>query len=79
MSKLAQCFKTDGLKVHKSQAILIDRYLLDDDTKFTEYFRLSPYLFNFVLAQIKDDLELLPMSSNKNPIKPNEKLCLTLR
>lgn len=62
-----------------THTILIDRYLMDDDTKFQQYFRLTPHLFVNVLGAIKDDLERMPTSWVQRPITPAEKLCITLR
>lgn len=59
--------------------ILIDRHLIDDDTKFKEYFRLTPFLFSKILDGIKNDIEGVPTSWNPNPISAHHKLCITLR
>lgn len=59
--------------------ILIDRYLMDDDTKFKEYFRLSRHLFESVLEIIKSDLEGIPTTWNREPITSRQKFCITLR
>lgn len=59
--------------------VLIDRHLMDDDTKFKEYFRLSPYLFSTVLEAIKEELDGIPTNWIKKPINAHQKLCLTLR
>lgn len=65
--------------VEGAQEVLIDRYLMDDDTKFREYFRLTPHLFSTVLALIKEDLDGIPTSWIRKPITAHEKLCITLR
>lgn len=44
-----------------------------------QYFRLSPYLFHFVLSHIQDDLQRPATNFNANPITPSQKLCVTLR
>lgn len=59
--------------------ILVRRHLIDNDTKFKEYFRLSPHLFNHVLNFVKKDLTLKTCNRHGNPISPEEKLCITLR
>lgn len=59
--------------------ILIDRHLLDDDTKFKEYFRVSPFLFSKLLGVLQADLERNPTTWVPHPITPHHKLCLTLR
>lgn len=51
--------------------VLIDRYLVDDDTKFREYFRLSPHLFQTILAGIKMDIKGIPTNWNPKPIRRN--------
>lgn len=59
--------------------ILICRHLQTNDVKFRQYFRLTPVLFDYVLNQIKEDIVSKPYNRNKNPITPEEKLCLFLR
>lgn len=59
--------------------VLIDRHLLDDDTKFREYFRLTPHLFAEVLGVIQGDLQRVSTSWVPKPISPRDKLCITLR
>lgn len=62
-----------------AQNVLIDRYLMDDDTKFVQYFRLSPSLFSSILAEIKKDVDGIPTNWIKYPISAHQKLCITLR
>lgn len=52
---------------------------MDDETKFKEYFRLSPHLFSSVIALLKDDLDGTPTNWIKRPITADQKLCITLR
>lgn len=59
--------------------VLVDRHLIDDDTKFREYFRLSPFLFAKVLDVVKEDLEGIPTNWIPKPISAHHKLCITLR
>lgn len=59
--------------------ILVDRYLLDDATKFKEYFRLTPFLFSKLLEVMKDDLEGLTTTWMPKPITAHDKFCITLR
>ncbi|XP_054706579.1 uncharacterized protein LOC129216389 [Uloborus diversus] len=59
--------------------ILIDRHLWNDTTKFREYFRLTPELFNFVLDNIASEIASTVCNRHKKPISPSEKLALTLR
>lgn len=59
--------------------LLIDRHLFDDDTKFKEYFRMSPYIFNEILDAIKEDIQGVPTTWVPQPISPHDKLCITLR
>lgn len=58
---------------------LVDRYLMDDDTKFKEYFRLSPYLFGMVLDAVKQDIDSISTTWIPKPISARIKLCVTLR
>ena len=59
--------------------VLIERHLMDDDTKFREYFRVTPFLFFKLLDEIKPDLETTATTWIRNPITPKQKLCVTLR
>lgn len=59
--------------------ILIHRHLIDDDTKFKEYFRLSPHLFKYVLNAIKNDIHSVPNNTHPEPVSPDHKLYITLR
>lgn len=52
---------------------------MDDDTKFMEYFRVSPFLFSKLLDGMKQDLEATDTSWIRNPLSAHNKLCLTLR
>lgn len=54
--------------------MLILQHLVDNDTKFREYFRLTPSLFGKVLSHLTGDLKF-----RRNSISPREKLCITLR
>lgn len=59
--------------------VLVLRHLVDNDTKFRDFFRLTPHLFNEVLNNIKGDIKSTPSKRYPIPISPKEKLCLTLR
>ena len=59
--------------------ILIDRHLMDDDTKFKEYFRVTPFLFGQILDDIQNDIEGTTTTWVRNPISARVKLCITLR
>lgn len=58
---------------------MIKRHLLDNDTKFLEYFRLTPHLFHRLLAGIESKITKLPSIRYPQPIEPKMKLCVTLR
>lgn len=73
-SKLFQRRREEG-----AYQVLVLRHLVDNDTKFKEYFRLTPYLFDEVLKIIKNDITSTPSKKYPIPISPEEKLCLTLR
>lgn len=60
-------------------SILIRNHLMDSDSKFKEYFRLTPYLFNKVLDVIKGELTTQKSIRYPEPISPRLKLCLTVR
>jgi hypothetical protein len=59
--------------------ILVRRHLHCNEDKFREYFRLTPVLFDYVLNYIKGDLTSKPYNRNKNPISPEQRLCVFLR
>lgn len=62
--------------------ILVDRYLMDDDTLFVTYFRLSPYLFQKVLSYIRPHIysnsERLG-GQKRSRLSAEQKLCVALR
>lgn len=60
-------------------AVLINRHLMDNDTKFKEYLRLTPYLFAKILGKIENELVTKPSIRYPKPIEPKLKLCLVLR
>lgn len=59
--------------------ILIRKYLFNDDQRFAKYFRVTPQIFFDILSYIHDDLLTTPNNRYKNPISPEQKLCLALR
>lgn len=66
-------------KIEGAYSVLIANHLLDDDTKFQQYFRLTPYLFNYVLSKIEPYFDTHPTTWVPQPMTVNEKLCITLR
>nr|XP_015837965.1 PREDICTED: uncharacterized protein LOC107398439 isoform X2 [Tribolium castaneum] len=58
---------------------LIQRHLMDDDTKFKEYFRLTKSQFFSILSYISEDITTMPSTFVKYPISPCQKLAITLR
>lgn len=60
-------------------SIFITKYLLTDDDKFHDFLRVTPYLFNVILNNIRDLITTLPSKRVKNPISPQHKLCVALR
>jgi len=58
---------------------LVQRRLIDNETRFRGYFRVSFELFNYILNHIKEDIRRHPSNRVKKPISPEEKLSLTLR
>lgn len=59
--------------------ILIEKYLMNSESAFRQYFRLSRSEFDYVLSHIKRDLEPQKTNFNQNPISARQKLCITLR
>lgn len=65
-----------------SYEILVKRHLLDNDSMFVTYFRLSPYLFYKVVDLIRDDIGVSSKvlgGAKKYRISPEQKLCIALR
>lgn len=60
-------------------SILVQRYLLSEDDKFIEYFRVSPNLFHRIHEHIRDQIETIPCNRVQHPISSQQKLCLALR
>ncbi|XP_050313123.1 uncharacterized protein LOC126748138 [Anthonomus grandis grandis] len=58
---------------------LIMRHLIDDETKFTEYFRLTRYQFNELFNLVSADIKKSPTKFVRRPITAKEKLALVLR
>ncbi|CAI6358418.1 unnamed protein product [Macrosiphum euphorbiae] len=54
---------------------LIQRRLIDSESRFRAYFRVSLELFNY----IREDIKRPPCNRVKKPISPEEKLSVTLR
>ena len=59
--------------------ILVVRRLHCNQEKFRQYFRLTPALFDYVLNHIIEDIASKPYNRHKNPISPEEKLCILVR
>lgn len=59
--------------------MLIQKYLMTDDDKFRQYFRISPLLYHTILEIISNEITSTPCNRHPNPISPAQKLCLTLR
>ncbi|KAJ8940777.1 hypothetical protein NQ314_010587 [Rhamnusium bicolor] len=60
-------------------SMLIKRHLIDDETKFREYVRLTRCQFNEGLNLVSADLEKRSSKYVKTPITSREKLALVLR
>lgn len=58
---------------------LIQRHLIDNETRFRAYFRVSFELFNYILNFIREDIIRPSCNRVKKPISPEEKLSVTLR
>jgi len=59
--------------------ILINRYLMSNQVKFREYFRINYEQLNFLLSLVEEKLYVEPTNRVKNPMLPVEKLAVTLR
>lgn len=62
--------------------ILVQRHLMDNDSMFVSYYRLSPYLFHNVLDLIRSDIERINkpfVGPKKYRISAEEKLGIALR
>lgn len=58
---------------------LITRHLMDDDTLFKEYFRVTPAEFQFIHSAVEQKLEVQAYNRHVTPISSKERLCITLR
>lgn len=59
--------------------ILVSRYLIDDEEKFIQFFRINRATFFHILDSIREDISTKPYNRHKNPISAEEKLCIALR
>jgi len=66
--------ETEG--THK---VLVQRHLLDNETLFHQYFRVTRQLFHYVLPKIEADLGTESTTWVPQPINAHQKLCITLR
>lgn len=62
-----------------SYFILVRKYLLTEDDKFVQYFRVSPKIFYKILEKISDEILSAPYNRVKKPISSEQKLCVALR
>jgi len=53
--------------------------LVDNESRFKAYFRMSFLEFNNIPNHIKEDIRKLPSNRVKKLITPEEKLCVPLR
>jgi hypothetical protein len=75
-----QTILTFGLSNFKGcNTILINRYLMKDERKFREFFRLNVRQFNYVLKLVEDKIRRQSCNRVSHPITPAEKLAVTLR
>lgn len=58
---------------------LITKHIIDDESKFQNYFRLTKCQLNFVLSTIAMVMFKASTTTVKFPIAPKEKLAVTLR
>jgi len=47
--------------------ILINRHLLENETKFREFFRINHEQFNFILPLVEYELTTQPSNKSENP------------
>lgn len=59
--------------------ILVSRYLIDDEEKFMQYFRINRAKFFYILDFIRDDISTKPYNRHKKPISAEQKLAIALR
>lgn len=60
-------------------SILIKKYLMSEDDKFIKYFRVTPYVFQTILNEIRNEISTQPCNRVRNPICAEQKLCVALR
>jgi len=82
---IANCLREEDKEMFTERSregcfnILVERRLIDNETRFRAYFRVSFELFNYILNYIKDDIRRRPSNRIKKPISREEKLSLILR
>lgn len=59
--------------------IFIERHLIDSESRFKAYLRVSRDLFNYILNVIEGSITTNPSYRYPRPIEPVVKLCVTLR
>lgn len=59
--------------------ILVKKYLMLEEDKFFDFFRVPPRIFHFMLDHIRAEIETLPCNRVRQPITSEHKLCLALR
>lgn len=57
--------------------LLINKYLMGDEKKFREYFRINKDLMHMILHHIEEDISLKEYNRVQAPISAIEKLCVT--
>ena len=58
---------------------LIGRYLMDNEMKFREFFRVWRDIFHLILTEIKADITTRSCNRWQTPVSAEQMLCLTLR
>jgi len=57
---------------------LIERYFMENEMKFREFFGVSRYIFHLILAEIKEDITTQSCNRWQTLISTEQKLCLML-
>lgn len=58
---------------------LVKKYLMSEEDKFIQYFRVSPQIFHLILENIRGEIESIPCNRVNDPITSEQKLCVALR
>lgn len=78
-TRKSECELFKNRRKEGAYEVLVCRHLFNNESKFREYFRLTPILFDYILNNIQEDITLNPTNRIPHPLSPKQKLCVFLR